>query len=57
MIICVCKGVNEQTIREKCDRDCSYRDIQSRTNAGTVCGICLPYIEQMLKEHDETKIR
>jgi len=57
MIVCLCKGINEETILEKCNKYSTYQEIKDNTNAGTGCGICLPYIEQMLKDQNETKIR
>jgi bacterioferritin-associated ferredoxin len=54
MIVCHCNCVSDRQIRTAvsagaCDED----DIARMCGAGTDCGGCLPWIDELLDGHDE----
>lgn len=52
MFVCLCKAVSdhaiEDVIREGGAQ--SVRGVSATTGAGTVCGTCLPLVEQILED-------
>jgi len=55
MIICICKGITERTIREMLE----YTDLASikeMTGAGTQCTTCEESLEIIARDHNETEI-
>ena len=51
MYICLCHGVNENTLREAIDRGArSVRELSAQTGCGTQCGSCVPQIRSLLSE-------
>lgn len=49
MIICSCNYVSESEINSYIDNGCSsIEDISDATGAGTCCGICHEFIEQLI---------
>ena len=55
-LICSCVGVNRAELSSACETGCdSVEAIANKTGASTVCGSCLPLIEQMVGKSAETK--
>lgn len=52
-IVCVCKQVASNTIKDAIRAQCSpsIENIGQCTEAGTGCGSCIPDIEQLIEEH------
>ena len=52
MYICVCKAVNERTIRRVAREDgvTSLRELVRRTGLGTGCGKCVPEARRRLDD-------
>lgn len=57
MIVCLCHGVNDRTIRA-CVEDGAdtVREVGRRCGAGTDCGSCRRTIKQVIQEHDEAQV-
>ena len=56
MIVCLCKGVTDRTIRTLVHEGaCSIRDVGRACDAGRTCGGCRPTIHQLVET--ETKRR
>jgi bacterioferritin-associated ferredoxin len=53
MIVCLCHGVNDRTIRA-CVKDGagSVQEVGRRCGAGTDCGSCRRSIRELIREHD-----
>lgn len=51
MIVCLCEGVNDATVRRVIrEGACSPRDVARSCGAGTGCGLCARDIRQLLRE-------
>ena len=49
MIVCLCKGITDRTIRTLVrDGACSIREISHACDAGRGCGGCRPAIDQLV---------
>lgn len=49
MYVCICNAVTEKEIHEAVKSGCAtIYDIIDRTDAGTHCGCCQEYIEEMI---------
>lgn len=51
MIVCLCKGINEDKIKSLCP--CSLKELREKTGLGTQCKKCLLTAHQVLKELTE----
>ena len=49
MIICLCKNVNSQQLKECLQRGMSLDDISEEMGLGTGCGGCLEYACNMIE--------
>jgi bacterioferritin-associated ferredoxin len=50
MYVCICNAVTEKEIREAVKSGCvTIDDIIDRTDAGTHCGCCQEYIEEIIE--------
>ena len=49
MIVCLCKNISDLTIKKYR----SLKILQTETEAGTDCGACLCYIEDLLEENNQ----
>jgi bacterioferritin-associated ferredoxin len=51
MYVCLCKNVNEGSVRE-CVRSgcCSLRDVSARTGLATQCGRCARHAQSVIAE-------
>ncbi len=50
MIVCLCKGVTDRTIRTLVrEGACSIRDVGRACDAGRTCGGCRPTIDQLVE--------
>ena len=49
MIACICKGVSGEAL-EKMINDGLTLDCMRKEGIGTFCGICIPHIEEKIKE-------
>ncbi|MFC1696005.1 bacterioferritin-associated ferredoxin [Pseudomonadota bacterium] len=51
MYICVCKAVNDATIRQAVrDGVASIRELSARTGCGTQCGSCVKMARQVMDQ-------
>ena len=51
MYICLCKAVSEQKIRKLIERGAAtLKEIQQESQAGTNCGTCVCYIQDIIRE-------
>jgi len=51
MYICVCKAVNDSTIRQAVrDGVTSIRELSARTGCGTQCGSCVKMARQVMHQ-------
>ena len=51
MVICLCKGVNDKTIRRLLETgSVSVRDIMLKCKAGSDCGSCVCHIKELVQQ-------
>lgn len=50
MLVCHCKGVSDRDVRRAIQSGaCSRYDIARQCGAGSVCGGCIPVIDELLE--------
>ena len=55
-LICICNFVDEKEIKSLLNMGAvSTKDIQHLTRAGTLCGRCLPLIDELVASHKNQK--
>jgi bacterioferritin-associated ferredoxin len=50
MIICICKSLNEDTLRELLKEGLEISEILELTGAASECGSCLEAVREILEE-------
>lgn len=52
MIVCLCEGISDKEVR-RCivAGACSLRQIRKACGAGSGCGLCRPFLRQMIEIH------
>ena len=51
MILCICEGVSDRTIREEVQRGAGHwREVERRCGTGKGCGMCRPMLRQIVKQ-------
>ncbi len=54
MMTCICKAVNDKTIRETVQKGAkSLEDVALACDAGTGCGMCRDEIKAMIEREDD----
>jgi bacterioferritin-associated ferredoxin len=57
MLICICRGVTENRLREEIRRGArSVAELQSCCRAGTDCGTCVRAIQELIERRDEHNV-
>lgn len=57
MVICLCRAVNDRTIRGAIDAGArTVRDVCSRTGAASSCGSCARDVAKLIGEHDPASL-
>jgi bacterioferritin-associated ferredoxin len=59
MIVCICKRVNDSTIRSCVEQGaCSLKDVREALNVGLACGACARYARALVRQYvDERRER
>ena len=57
MIVCLCAGVNDKTIRRIVEEGASsVREVGAQTGAGTHCGSCCCDVRRLLQNEDPQRL-
>lgn len=52
MIVCICEGLNDQTVRDAIECGAhTVRDVRKACGAGRQCGMCACDVREMLAEY------
>lgn len=51
--MCICRMVSMDEIKKRLDNGEELSDIMEQTRAGDGCGLCVPYMEQLVEETQE----
>ena len=52
MIVCLCEGISDKEVRRCIDAGaCTLRQIKKACGAGSGCGLCRPFLRQMIGIH------
>ncbi len=58
MVICLCRAVNDRTIRGAIDDGArTVREVCSRTGAASSCGSCARDVAKLIGEHNPASLR
>lgn len=52
MIVCLCEGISDKKVRQCIHAGaCTLRQIKEACGAGSGCGLCRPFLRQMIEIH------
>lgn len=50
MLVCLCKGVSDKTVRWLVQNGCGVKGVMTKCRAGTDCGTCISELKALVEE-------